>query len=325
MTTANVNCRVGPATSQTSLGVVPRGTTLTVRGAVQNGWVPVVCFGQDGWISAGYVPTVTPSATPSPTASATATTNPSAGNARMQANANCRIGPGNTFTSLGVVGRNVTVQVRGAAQNGWTPVICFGQPGWIFSNYLALLGTSTPTRTATVAPPTNTPTVTPSPSLTRTATNTATASNTATTTPTLVPLVGTAFLQANVNCRTGPGTSFSSLGVVNRNARIPLRGGLQNGWYPVVCFGQDGWILGGYIAVQSPTPTRTATATFPSGGSVVTTARVNCRTGADTTSTIIVVVANGTTLTLRGATQGEWTPVVCGSQNGWISSRYLRI
>ncbi|MEZ4531016.1 MAG: SH3 domain-containing protein [Thermomicrobiales bacterium] len=85
--------------------------------------------------------------------------------------------------------------------------------------------------------------------------------------PTLIPLEGTAFLQASVNCRIGPGTSYSILGVVNGNARIPLRGGLQNGWYPVVCFGQDGWIMGNYIAVQSPTPTATATATLPSTGS----------------------------------------------------------
>ena len=34
--------------------------------------------------------------------------------------------------------------------------------------------------------------------------------------------------------------------------------------------------------------------------------------------------AAGTTLTLRGATEGVWTPVVCGGQSGWISSQYLR-
>ncbi|MCO5223090.1 MAG: hypothetical protein M9947_16175 [Thermomicrobiales bacterium] len=44
--------------------------------------------------------------------------------------------------------------------------------------------------------------VTPSPSLTSTPTNTATV------TPTLIPLEGTAFLQANANCRVGPGTGL---------------------------------------------------------------------------------------------------------------------
>ncbi|MCO5223089.1 MAG: SH3 domain-containing protein [Thermomicrobiales bacterium] len=206
-----------------------------------------------------------------------------------------------------MVNRNAQIPLRGGLQNGWYPVVCFGQDGWILGNY-----------TATVAPPTGTATATPSPSLTSTPTNTATV------TPTLIPLEGTAFLQANANCRVGPGTGFASLGVVNRNAQIPLRGGLQNGWYPVVCFGQDGWILGNYIAVQTPTPTATATATLPSSGSVVTTVTVNCRTGPSTTSPVIVVVATGTTLTLRGATEGEWTPVTCGGQDGWITSRFLR-
>jgi len=119
-----------------------------------------------------------------------------------------------------VLDSGVTVPVRGPASGGWTPVECGSQNGWISSRFLTLPESATTTAT-----------------------------------PTLIPLEGTAFLQANAHCRVGPGTSFTSLGVVGRNARIPLRGGLQNGWYPVTCFGQSGWIFGNYIAVQTPTPT----------------------------------------------------------------------
>lgn len=187
--------------------------------------------------------------------------------------------------------------------------------------------TNTPTKTATQTP-TRTVTATSSPTKTSTATNsptrTSTPTKTATTTPTKTATtasgVAMVITTANVNCRTGGGTTFRSLGVVNRSTVLPVRGTEAGGWMPVVCFGQNGWIGGAYL---DPAPS--APATVPAGQTGVTTTRVNCRAGASTSSRIIVTVGRGTSLPLRGQAQNGWYPVVCGSQNGWISGKYLDV
>lgn len=125
---------------------------------------------------------------------------------------------------------------------------------------------------------------------------------------------------ARVNCRSAASTSSQVLGVVSSGVTLALRGGLQGGWYPVVCFGQNGWISASYLA-----PGSTATATPPSGARAVTTTRVNCRTAPTTSQANVITVLNGgVTVPVRGTATGGWTPVVCGGQNGWISSQYLR-
>ncbi len=123
-----------------------------------------------------------------------------------------------------------------------------------------------------------------------------------------------------VNCRTAANTSSQVLGVVARGASLALRGDVQDGWYPVICFGQTGWISASYL---NPAPT--ASGTPPSGPQAVTTTRVNCRTTPSTSQGNVITVLNGgVRVPVRGAATGGWTPVVCGGQNGWISSRYLR-
>jgi uncharacterized protein YraI len=196
------------------------------------------------------------------------------------ANVHCRLGASTSATSLGVIPRNSALPLRGVPSGSWTPVICFGQSGWISSAYLS----SAPAATATV------------------------------------PAGASMVTTARVNCRTAANTSSRVLGVVARGASLPLRGGAQGGWYPVTCFGQFGWISASYLGMAP-----TVTATLPSGPTAVTTMRVNCRTAPTTSQPNVITVLNGgVTVPVRGAAQGGWTPVVCGGYNGWISSQYLR-
>lgn len=53
----------------------------------------------------------------------------------------------------------------------------------------------------------------------------------------------------SVNVRTGPGTDHAVLGVVHKGDVLPLRGEMENGWYPVTYRNEDGWISGKYAEV----------------------------------------------------------------------------
>jgi uncharacterized protein YraI len=55
-----LNFRSGPGTSNSVLGSIPHGTSLTITGAAQNGWIPVSYNGKTGYVSAQYVNPFTP-------------------------------------------------------------------------------------------------------------------------------------------------------------------------------------------------------------------------------------------------------------------------
>ncbi|MGN6032292.1 MAG: SH3 domain-containing protein, partial [Thermomicrobiales bacterium] len=126
-----------------------------------------------------------------------------------------------------------------------------------------------------------------------------------------------------VNCRTGAGTGYGVITVVSEGTALTVRGQAANGWTPVTCGGQNGYIYSQYIAVstvsgsESTAGSGTASVTGTGGDGV------RCRTAASTSASVIMVVSEGTSVTVRGASSGGWTPVTCGGQNGYISSQYL--
>jgi uncharacterized protein YraI len=109
--------------------VLAPGTQVEVLGEEEDGWVPVRCGNIDGWVAAGYL-TVTVG-TPEPTAE------PAAMEAIVMTNgqpAACRVEPGGAIVAS--VPNGATVTVRGEANDGWVPVVCDGQDGWITANLL---------------------------------------------------------------------------------------------------------------------------------------------------------------------------------------------
>ena len=117
-------------------------------------------------------------------------------------NVNCRAAGRSSGTSFGVVSEGTVVTLRGAQQNGWTPVVCFGKNGWISSSYLAVIPTVPPTRTATVAGPSSTPTQT------RAATT---------------PCGSTTVTPTSVNCRATGASNGAVITVLAKSTTVPVR------------------------------------------------------------------------------------------------------
>jgi peptidoglycan/xylan/chitin deacetylase (PgdA/CDA1 family)/uncharacterized protein YraI len=231
------------------------------------------------------------------------------------ANLNCRSQPSTSGPIIARLAPGAKVTVRGATANNWVPVFCGNQDGWVSANYLSIADVpSTPTPTPPPGPtPTPSPTPPPGPTPTPTpgSTTFGTVSNTG---------------GANLRCRTQPATSGGIITSLGPGTRVEVRGAAANGWVPIRCANQNGWVSAAYLTVESgtgPTPTPGATGY----GTVSNTggATLRCRTGPGTTSAIITSLGAGTRVEIRGATSNGWAPVVCAGRDGWVSATYLII
>jgi uncharacterized protein YgiM (DUF1202 family) len=208
-----LRCRTAPVSGGT-ITVLADGTRLNIRGAAENGWIPVTCSGQAGWISGQYARTESGGGTTDPTP------DPGTGTGKFGtvyntggAGLRCRTAPvsGATIT---VVPEGTKLETRGAAVNGWYPVVCNGQAGHVSGDYFTLTsdgGGSTPpvsgnTRTAMVS--------------------------------------GTG--GGGLRCRTAP-VSGNTITVMPEGAMVEVRGDIVNGWAPVTCAGSNGWASAAYL------------------------------------------------------------------------------
>jgi N-acetylmuramoyl-L-alanine amidase len=298
----SLNCRSGPGTSYPVIATVPMGSTLTSRGASANGWAPVVCGGKNGYVSIAYVE-VTGGSTSTPT-TGTSTGTGTTGTVTNTGGdtLNCRTSPGGSIITR--LPQGTVLSVRGAASNGWVPVVCGGMNGYVSAQYFTIGGSSTGT--------TPTPTTTP---------------GTGTTTG-YVKVTGTG--GGSLNCRSAASLSGMVISVVPYGATLAVRGAAVNGWTPVNCGGKNGYVSSQYVTPTSgsgttnPTPTPTAPGSGGSGtATVVNTSGDGLRCRTSPGGSVITTVAEGTTVTTRGASSNGWTPVICAGQNGYMSSAYL--
>ena len=309
-------------------------------------WYPVNCAGVGGFVKSDFVqlldgggdvsfdaPVTTDTATESET-EATPTDAPEGiggeGDFSAAANGtatvsgtggqglNCRSGAGLDNGVIAVLSPGATVTTRGAASNGWVPVVCGGQNGYVSSTYLS---GNTGTNDA------------PAPS-------TGNNGGESFGGDTLGRVTSTN--GDGVRCRSGASTSTSTITVLPEGATVTITGSTANGWTPVACSGQYGYVSSQYLVVVSnggggtttPDPAPPTTDGNDGGGNTaVGTAQVTgtngdgvrCRTGAGTDTSIITVLPEGTTVGTRGASSNGWTPVTCGGMNGYVSSMYLTV
>ncbi len=127
----SLRCRATPGDGST-ITQIPFGTRVETRGAEVFDWVPVICAGQAGWVSAAYFRFEgTTSPTPTPDDSRREGTVSGTGGAGLR----CRTAPVNGG-QITVLPEDARVETRGATTDGWVPVRCAGQDGWVSAAYL---------------------------------------------------------------------------------------------------------------------------------------------------------------------------------------------
>ncbi|MCA9860395.1 MAG: SH3 domain-containing protein [Thermomicrobiales bacterium] len=245
-----LNLRSGPGTNYSVLALMPTGASLTITGSATSGFYPVTYDGIAGYAAAEFIEIDAPTAT-------------------TRAGVNLRSGAGTGFSVILVIPRGSTVTITGVLQNGFYPVEYNGTSGFASATYLVIDGTG----------PVETP----------------------------------AWTTANLNLRSGPGTTYGVVLLIPNGSQITLTGSQQNGFYPVTYQGTSGFASANYITTTSPTPTRPAW----------TTANLNLRSGPSTGSGVLVVIPNGSAITVTGVLANGFYPVTFDGTSGFASANYI--
>ena len=303
-TTEYVNFRSGPGTNYSSKGVIALGTTVTVTDTSNSEWYAVrLSNGSTGYIFAQYLKLNSSSsatATPAPTQAPSG----SEQSAKTTEYVNFRSGPGTNYNSKGVIALGTTVTVTDTSNSEWYAVrLSNGSTGYIFAQYLKLNSSSSATATPA-------PTQAPSGS------------------------EQSAKTTEYVNFRSGPGTNYSSKGVIASGTTVTVTDRSNSQWYAVrLANGSTGYIFAQYLKVTgtssaTPTPTPTPTQAPSNDGTVQAKliADVNLRRGAGTNYGVIKVIGTGTTVTVTDASNSQWYKVkLSDGTEGYLFSEYLKV
>ena len=288
-TTEYVNFRSGPGTNYSSQGIIASGTTITVTDTSNSEWYAVrLSNGSTGYIYAEYISMSTGGST----------SNGEERNAKTTEYVNFRSGPGTNYNSKGVIALGTTVTVTDTSNAQWYAVrLSNGSTGYIFAEYISFTGSNTPSATAA---------------------------------PTQAPSNGseqTAKTTEYVNFRSGPGTNYSSKGVIALGTTVTVTDTSNSEWYAVrLSNGSTGYIFAQYLKLNSSSSTTATPAPSGSEQSAKTTEYVNFRSGPGTNCSSKGVIALGTTVTVTDRSNSEWYAVrLANGSSGYIFAQYLKL
>jgi len=249
VTTANLNMRTGPGTGYAIITVIPKGAQVSVSG-YSGDWAEVSYSGKSGYAHSSYLKSVS---------DVRYTT----------ANLNMRTGPGTSYQVILVIPKGAEVAVLDSSSS-WYKVSYGGKTGYVSSTYLS--GTQTA--------------------------------------PAELPV---RYTTANLNMRTGPGTSYQVIVVIPKGAAVSVIDS-SSSWYKVSYGGKTGYVSSTYLS-----GTQTAPAELPVR---YTTADLNLRTGPGTSYSIILTMPKGSKVSILD-TKSAWPKVRYGTKEGYASPNYL--
>lgn len=202
---------------------------------------------------------------------------------------NLRSTPSSSGERLAVVPHNTVIKVL-AEENGWVKTTYAGTTGWLASEYLTFLNSSSnnskDSSNNNSSPP-------KSPAKTKAKVN-----------PT-----------GGLNLRSTPSSSGEKLTTVPHNTVIEVLAE-ENGWVKTSYEGSTGWLSGDYLTyLETEEP--------PVSG-VVTANGLNLRSTPSSSGEVIETIPKNTTIKILQE-QGEWYKVEFDSQTGWVAKAYVQL
>ena len=131
-----------------------------------------------------------------------------------------------------------------------------------------------------------------------------------------------------VHLRSGPGTNYSSKGVIASGTAITVTDTSNSEWYAVrLSNGTTGYMFSEYISMSGGSSS-SGSDSVPSTESTAAkvTEYVNVRSGPGTNYTSKTVIASGTSITVTDRSNAEWYAVkLSNGMTGYIFSQYIKL
>ena len=131
-----------------------------------------------------------------------------------------------------------------------------------------------------------------------------------------------------VHLRSGPGTNYSSKGVIASGTAITVTDTSNSEWYAVrLSNGTTGYMFSEYISMSGGSSS-SGSDSVPSTESTAAkvTEYVNVRSGPGTNYTSKTVIASGTSITVTDRSNSEWYAVkLSNGMTGYIFSQYIQL
>ena len=126
----------------------------------------------------------------------------------------------------------------------------------------------------------------------------------------------------NLNFRTGASTSSSIIATIPKNTTIEIIDKSTSGWYKVKYNNNTGYVSSKYVQLSSSNDSTNTPSTSSEKG--VTTANLNFRKGASTSSSIITTIPKNTSIEIIDKSTSGWYKVKYNNNTGYVSSKYVQ-
>ena len=200
------------------------------------------------------------------------------------ANVNFRNSASTSSSIIATIPKNTTIKVISKSTSGWYKIEYKGVTGYVSSKYVNLDNNDDKPSTSTEK----------------------------------------GITTANVNLRKSASTSSSILDTIPKNTTIQVISKSNSGWYKVEYKGVTGYVSSKYVTLNgnnSDENTNDKPSTSTEKG--VTTANVNLRKSASTSSSILDTIPKNTTIQVISKSNSGWYKVKYKGNTGYVSSKYI--
>ena len=299
-TTTGVRMRKGPGTEYGTITVLSEGTRLNVINTENSEWHAVeTTSGQQGYVSAKYLkitgPVVEQDApeVEAPSAEDTSVNAAEGVSAKVTTAVHLRDGKSTASQSLGVISAGTAVKASDIGDNSWYKVFVNGKTGYMFREYVRLDSETVPEQPAV---------------------NSGTSRSAKTT--------------AGVHMRSGKGTNYSSVALVNEYTPLTVTDTSDSSWYGVLYNGKAGYISSQYISLPGSTvPENTESSTTAQQSEFATAwtaAGVYMRKGKGTEHDTVTLLNENTPVIILDTSNSDWYEVSANGVNGYVYSQYIQ-
>ena len=321
MTTANLNFRTGPSTSNKIITTIKKNTKVEVV-SYDGKWAKIKYNNQLGYSSKDYLSEVSSSSGSTSTTKKTGTVTTDV--------LNIRSGAGTSYSKIGTLKKGATVKILQTSK-GWHKIELSGsKTGWVSADYIKITTSSNSGSTSGGSSSSG---------------STSTTKKTGTVTTDVL------------NIRSGAGTSYSKIGTLKKGATVKI---LQTskGWHKIELSGsKTGWVSADYIKITTSSNSGSTSGGDSSSGSnnngsgsnnntsggntendsndnsteesneigIVTTDVLNVRSGAGVSYSVVTQITKNTKVTILSSNDGWYKIKLSDGTTGWVSASYIKI